>query len=187
MAEQGETSQPVEELGRLSELVTQVVAHSLSRFEYAGVVNVTLHYYNYVGNVVTDNTQTPQNNRSNIHLTGSNQGSINVVQGSENVRISNNINTLREHTQTQTIADAFVELQNAVNGSTDLDDKAKSELLSAISLLSEQAGKNTSDRTSWHIDAAFDYLTKTISTVGTLSTLWSKWGGTISSFFGLSV
>src|SRR5262249_11307260 len=105
------------------------------------------------------------------NITGSNQGSINVVQGSENVQISNNINALREHDQTQTIANAFDELQKAVNGSPDLDDKTKSELLSAISALSEQAGKTSSERSSWNIGPAFGYLAKTISTVGTLSTL----------------
>jgi hypothetical protein len=129
-------------------------------------------------------TQVMTTNNSNSTNISGNSGTVSVVQDSDNVRITNQINALTEQPETQSIANAFEELQRAINISTDLDTKTKTDLLEAISSLSTQAGKNASER-SWSIRPAFEYINKTISTVSKLANIWSKWESTISTFFGI--
>jgi hypothetical protein len=149
-------------------------SRSLAAYRRGGDIYITITYY--VTQVTSNNSHT--NTFSDI------SGTVSVVQDSENVRITNQINALKEHPETRTIARAFEELQQVINASTELDTPTNANLVNAISSLSEQASKDSSQRT-WVIKPAFDYMHKTISTVGSLVTIWSKLGGDISSFFGI--
>jgi hypothetical protein len=113
-------------------------------------------------------------------------GSFASVIDSENVTITNRVGALQDNPETATVASAFRELQAAINDASDLDEKKKAKLLEALSTLSKQAATDKDDRTEWSVKGAFEYLHKTISIVGTLSTIWRRYGNTIGTFFGLT-
>jgi hypothetical protein len=172
----------IENLGLLGDFLTQV-SETARRLRQVPGGPSTITFNFYLRDIIT---MTDNSNASTITVGASNQGSVTVVQDSDNVRITNNIGALKERAETKSIATAFEDIQKAVTTSTDLDEKTKTDLLHAVSALSEQAKKDEGDRTSWSISGALGFIKATVTAVGTLSTLWDKWGDTISSFFSSS-
>ena len=77
----------VEKLGPLELLRDlQVVTKSLKELLQSGAIKIVIqhnHFYNHVGDVMAE-----KSNTSTVTVSGSNRGSINVVQDAENVRIT---------------------------------------------------------------------------------------------------
>lgn len=142
-----------------------------------------------IGTLVIENATLTQeghhvnsDNKSTVEV-GSNSGSINVVQGSAHVNITNNIKNMERIGRPPDVAAALREITDAVINSPDLNESSRAKILDALSALSGEAVKEKPNRSEWSIKGVLQYLPQALSAVGTLSALWTRWGSTIATFF----
>lgn len=112
--------------------------------------------------------------------------------GIVNTGILRNIETIKLNISTlqasglDSIANALQELAQAVETSTDLTGKVRSEVLDQLEELSRLANEKADNKVKpGVVRAILTSLGTTLSAAGALAEVWSTWGADIREFFGL--
>jgi hypothetical protein len=122
---------------------------------------------------------------NNINIDRSVIGMLNAGQIQDVQNISINVSALVESGNSD-VAQALKTLTESVAASEDISDEQRTELLEQLDELSSQAALPPEKRAkSGVIKAILASLGAGLSVAGNLAQIWSTWGATISSFFGV--
>lgn len=107
----------------------------------------------------------------------------NHIEDVKNINI--NVSSLVQSGDTE-IAEAIRRITDAIAESKDITNDQRTELLDQVEELSIQASLPAENRAKTAIiKSVFTGLATSISTAGGLAEVWSTWGQTIRTFFGL--
>jgi hypothetical protein len=121
---------------------------------------------------------------NNIHVDRSSVGILNAGQMEGIQRIDINISRL-DKTSDPSIAEALKALTQAVLSDQAISTEQRDDLLDQLHGLSDQALLPPEKRKSGVIKAIITGLAGGLNAVSGLATIWSTWGGTIRTHFGL--
>lgn len=119
-----------------------------------------------------------------ISISNSTIGILNTGQIKNIETININIGKLNE-TGAEAVAEALMNVADAVAESTELPADAKSDALEQLENLSEQATLPEAERSkSGVLKAVFTTLNGALAAGGSIAGIWATWGPTIQKFFG---
>jgi hypothetical protein len=119
-----------------------------------------------------------------IHIDGGTIGVLNTGQMEGIQRIDINISRLGETSETS-IAEALRALTEAVVSTQTISIEQRSDMLDQLHGLSEQALLPPAQRKSGVVKAIITGLAGGLNTASGLARIWSTWGDTIRTYFGL--
>lgn len=125
---------------------------------------------------------TPSSTLNNIQVTNSNIGVLNTGH----IQIIDSAVGFLSTAGSMEVADAIKTLAEAVANSTEATKGQKTELLELLSFISTEATVPAEKRKSKGIQPIITQTASLLSGLNALSSLWTKYGPVITSFFGLA-
>jgi hypothetical protein len=121
----------------------------------------------------------------NINISNSTVGNLNLGEQIGNINTAVHILAATNDERAKDVAEALKQLTEAISVAPQLSPAQKKENLELLSALATEAQKPQEQRAFGVVKSVVAGLGSALSTAGTLSDLWTKWGPAITVFFGL--